>query len=392
MTDTIEEVQASRRADDWSATLERSEGLDAVMALVGRLQSLHPVIADIFQLHAILDSSIIVEDLICLAKTHGSEHRRPAIYELAGKRTLIAYFPLEKLSEVEEKCREISERYDFPLHVVKNYWAKYLQRLHLVPTYDLERDRPDVQALAARDPTDVPFLQARHLVGASVVISKDRDIAASGAPTMAWSNVLVDLRHYSRKHGLKVGIYLATGTAIVAPIGAFIGCIRSLCNLAKKIPREVLVGMALLIVAALLFPPTREAIVRTGQKLRANVGRIATALHPVITEACRAAVEAEKQSKKIMASIDERMPVAIVKNKPSLSQACYRACLLAPEPLTTQEVWQMAQRYGASSRAKHPLRSVKAALRRHSRLIGRTPDGGWRSLPTAKRITAHRVT
>lgn len=374
-------TEISPSTDAWGAKIERLEALDAVMALVGQLHLLHPIITDLFQLHVILDTSVIIEDLICLAKTRGSEHRRPAIYELAGKKTLVAYFPLEKTAEVEAKCVELSERYGIPLALLRDCWSKYLQRLHLVPTHHLELDHPDVRALADRDPTDVPFLQARHLVGATVVVTKDRDIAASGAPTMPWSKVFVDLRHYSRKQGLKVGIYLATGTAIVAPIGALVSCIRSLCHLAKKIPREVLVGMALLIVAALLFRPTREALSKTGHTLRANVGRIATAVKPVVVEAFRVAVEAEERAKEIKATIDKHLPTALVKRKPSLSQACYQACLLAKKPLTTQEVWQIAKQYGATSCAQNPLRSVDATLKRHAHLIGRTTDGRWQLLP-----------
>jgi len=103
--------------------------------------------------------------MLALVRSSGNDCKRPAVLELLAKRTIIGYFPEEKLAEMREKCVELSVRYDTAPAVIADLWAKYQKHLNIVPTRNLERERLDSQALAARDPTDVAFLQARHIVG-----------------------------------------------------------------------------------------------------------------------------------------------------------------------------------------------------------------------------------
>ena len=91
----------------WTAELEHSEALDAVLAVAMSMHGLSASLGPLLQFHVVIDTSIIVEDLIYLIKTQGQEHRRPAVYELVAKKALIAYFPMEKLGEVEAKCLAI---------------------------------------------------------------------------------------------------------------------------------------------------------------------------------------------------------------------------------------------------------------------------------------------
>lgn len=358
--------------DNWSAEFERSEALDGVLELARTLSAFQPIFGDLFQLHVILDTSIILEDLICLIKTNGQEHRRPAVYELVVKKTFVAYFPLEKLGEVEEKCRVISERYRLSLDLLMSYWSKYRQHLKLVTTDDLELKHSDTSTLAARDPSDVPFLQARHIVGASLIISKDRDILESGAPAMPWSKVLIDLRHYSRKRGLQAAIFLGTGTVFLVPIAAIIHLIRALYRMCAKAPPEALILLAIGITLVFLIPKSRAFFVKASKTLWNNI----EALGPVFADVLQAAAQAQKHAEEIRIKIDEQLPSALLRNRPSLTQACYRACVVAGRPLTLEEVWNMALGYGARSRARDPLSSVRAILKRQRSLL-ELPDGRW---------------
>ncbi|MHB1142764.1 MAG: PIN domain-containing protein [Sulfuricaulis sp.] len=371
MSPTITKAEAIT-TDNWSAEFERSEALDSVLELARTLSAFQPTLGDLFQLHVILDTSVILEDLICLSKTKGRGHRRPAVYELVAKKTFVAYFPLEKVEEVEEKCMAISERYRLSSELILSYWSEYRRLLKLVTTADLELQHSDTLTLAARDPSDLPFLQARHIVGASVIISKDHDILESGAPAMPWSKVLIDLRHYSRKRGLQAAIFLGTGAAILVPTAAIINFFRVIYRICAKLPREALALLAIGITLAFLIPKSRAFLVNAGKTLWNNVA----VLGPVFAEVLQIAAEAEKHAEQIRITIDEQLPSAFLRNRPSLAQACYRACVVAGRPLTVEEVWSMAIRHGARSRARDPLKSVLTVLRRQRSLVA-LPDGRW---------------
>lgn len=167
-------------ATSWVAEFEHSEGLDALMAALSTMHQLNASIGTFLQVHAIVDTNIIYGDILALVRTTSENRKRPAVLELLAKRTIVGYFPQEKLVEVQEKCSELSERYGVEPRLVADLWAKYRMHLNIVPTQDLERERPDSETLAARDPTDMPFVQARHIVGANVILSNDADLHASG--------------------------------------------------------------------------------------------------------------------------------------------------------------------------------------------------------------------
>lgn len=366
----------------WSTDFERSEALDGILETARNMSALQPILGNLLQAHVILDTSIIVEDLICLCKTNGEEHRRPAIYELIAKKVFVAYFPREKVGEVEEKCRTVSERYGLPPDVLLSHWTKYRQRLHLVPTSHLELEHADTLMLAGRDPSDVPFLQARHVVGANVVISKDRDILESGAPAMPSSKVLIDLRHYSRKRGLQAAIFLGTGTAIVLPLAAIISFARMLYRASAKVPREALLLAAIGLAAALIVPRSRAFVINAAKEAWEGINKIGPLVFPILSAAMQAVAETEEHAKVIQAGIDKDLPPALLIKKPALGQACYRACLVASVPLTAEEIWSSAQNYGAKSRALDPLRSMRRVLKRHP-LLRERADGRWSVIETS---------
>lgn len=342
-TETIEK--------SWSTDFERSAALDGILETARNMSALQPILGNLLQAHVILDTSIIMEDLICLSKTNGEERRRPAIYELIAKKVFVAYFPLEKVGEVEEKCRTVSERYRLPPNVLLGYWTKYRQGLHLVPTSHLELEHADTLMLAERDPSDVPFLQARHVVGANVVISKDRDILESGAPAIPSSKVLIDLRCYSRKRGLQAAIILGTGTAIVLPLAAIISFARMLYRTFTKVPREAILLAAIGLAAALIVPRSRAFVINAAKEAWEGINKIGPIVFPILSAAMQAVAETEEHAKVIQAGIDKDLPAALLIKKPTLGQACYRACLVAGVPLTAEEIWSRAQNYGKKPRA-----------------------------------------
>jgi predicted nucleic acid-binding protein len=366
-------------ATSWAAEFEHSEALDAVMAALSTMHQLNASVGTFLQVHAIVDTNIIYADILALVRRAENDRKRPAVLELLAKRTIIGYFPREKLTEVHEKCLELSSRYGIAPNVVTDLWLKYQKHLKVVPTLDLERERVDSQTLAARDPTDLPFLQARHIVGASVVLSNDPDLHASGAPVMPWSRVLLDLRHHSRKEGLKAAIFVGTTTAVVVPIAALIGCVRLIYNAAKKIPPNVWIIAAVGFGIALLIPQSRKFLIDSGKSALGGLKSLGANAGPFVGHALEVATHAGQEADNKRPALEKKLARAL-RRRITLTQAVYRACLLASRPLTVAEVWTAALRDGAKSKARSPLTYVLRALKRHP-LLRRLPDGRWEIVP-----------
>lgn len=366
-------------AFSWAEEFEHSEALDAVMATLSTMHELNAAVGTFLQVHAIVDTNIIYADILALVRKADNGRMRPAILELLAKRTIIGYFPREKLGEVHEKCLELSSRYEIAPKVVTDLWVNYQKHLKIVPTLALERKRPDSQTLAARDPTDLPFLQACHIVGASVVLSNDFDLHASGAPVMPWSRVLLDLRHHSRKEGLKAAIFVGTTTAIVVPIAALIGCVRLIYTAAKKVPPNGWMFAAAGFGIALLIPQSRKSLIESGKAALTGLKKLGAKAGPFVRDALEVATIAGQEADKTRPALEKKLARAFSR-RITLTQAVYRACLLANRPLTVSEVWAAAARHGAKSKAKAPLAYVLRALKRHP-LLRCLPDGRWEIVP-----------
>jgi predicted nucleic acid-binding protein len=363
---------------NWTEELKHSEALDALMVMAGTMYELNAEFGDFLKIHVIVDTNIIVGDLLAILRKQSVGKRRPAIMELLAKGTLIGYFPHEKLQEVHEKCIEISERYSIKLPDVLALWKKYQQHLRIVPTGDLELERSDSQALATRDPTDLPFVQARHIVGASVVLSNDPDLKASGAPVMPWSQILLDLRHHARHEGLKAALFIGGGTAIVVPMIALVGCVKMIYKACKSIPPKALLIAAAGFGVALLIPQSRKFLIEAGKSALDAIKKIGAAVGPVLGEAYEAGARAEARAKEMRPALEKKLAEALRKRL-TLTQAVYRVCLIARKPLTVTEVWAAAARDGTKSNAKQPLKSVLRALKRHP-LLTVLPDRRWQAL------------
>jgi predicted nucleic acid-binding protein len=364
--------------DSWDEKFKRSEELDALLAIASSTHAFESV-HRLFRINVIVDTNIICGDVLAILRKQAVGARRPAIMELLAKGVLIGFFPAEKVQEVEEKCREFSKRYGIPLSDLLEQWSKYREVLILVPTRDLELNRKDSRALAIRDPTDLPFLQARHIVGASVVLTNDPDVPASGAPAMPWSRALVDLRHHARHEGLHVALVLGSGVAITVPFVAFFGFLKLIHKAVSNTPPKVIALVAVGLAIALLIPQSRKLLLDLGRTAMAGLKEAGAIVGPALAQTLHAGARAKAMSDEMRPKLERQLELAL-RTRLTLTQAVYRVCLVENRPLHLVEIWTAAQRNGAKSTATNPLNSVLRALKRHP-LVEGLPDGRWKAVP-----------
>jgi len=203
---------------------------------------------------------------------------------------------------------------------------------------------------------------------------------------MPWSQVLLDLRHHARHEGLRAALFIAGGTAIVVPLIALIGCVRLIHSAARSIPPKALLLAAAGFGIALLIPQSRKFLVDAGKAALQGVKHVGAFVGPILAQAAEAGTKAEAKAKEMRPSLERKLARAL-SYRLTLTQAVYRACLVAGKPLSAAEIWNTARRDGATSMAKDPMRSVLGALKRHP-LLELLPDGRWQAIPVPRELKA----
>jgi transcription initiation factor TFIIIB Brf1 subunit/transcription initiation factor TFIIB len=105
----------------------------------------------------------------------------------------------------------------------------------------------------------------------------------------------------------------------------------------------------------------------------------------VLGRAMEVATKAGNEANEKRPALEKKLARALSRRL-TLTQAVYRACLLAGKPLTVDEVWAAATRNGAKSNARLPLRSALRALKRHPLLVA-LPNGRWQVAPSLNTST-----
>jgi len=119
---------------------------------------------------------------------------------------------------------------------------------------------------------------------------------------------------------------------------------------------------------ALLVPQSRKFLIEAGKAALDSLKKIGTKVGPVIGHTLHAATKAGNEASENRPALEKALAKAL-SHRLTLTQAVYRACLLARKPLSVEEIWAAAARDGARSRAKAPLGSVLRALKRHPLLM-----------------------
>ena len=361
-----------------------TQGRSELLAALRLLGDVSPVIgqhvAEFIELDLVLDTNIIFEDLRFLARGRRDPEAKTALLELLTAKTVIGFFPRESLGEVEAKCDEIAKRYATPRDTLTALWAEYRRYLYVVPTAHLPM-RAECKVL--RDPTDLPFVQARHLVGADAVFTRDADIGAAKVPVLSRTSLLLDLRDYSRNKAMQVGIVVGGSIVVTIPIVGVFASIKWLVDVIRRIPRGMLVVAAVGVALALIHPKSREIVLGAGKDILHTFKGWVDKLAPLVARAAATTKLAEERAAVLRSAVEVSLRKER-KIRTTLRQAVYRECVVSDRPMTDQEIWNAVVRRGIKSRARDPLRSVRIVLRRHP-LIVAAPEGRWQALVAAPR-------
>lgn len=273
-------------------------GSDDVLAAFGR----------VVRVKLVVDANVVLSDLIFHVVHKRDPAARRALEELVACEVVEAVAPKFIEAEVEKHLPRLAAKHRRPLEAFQAEWTRYRSILTLVAVADLPVIRTDEwEAVAKRDPKDLPYLIAKDSEGAHAVLSNDADFPAS---VCVAGEVLIDLQGYARSKAVAVKIqvsgfsFVGLSTACVVPL------VKAAAGLIGKAARTPAVQFAVLaaILIAALSPEVRKRISRALDGLISGATDVWTVLGPALGEAVDRFMAADASAKEAWARAASKLP------------------------------------------------------------------------------------
>lgn len=327
-------------------------GLPHMASAMGELQ----------QLRIVLDSNIVLGDLIWLAKHRTNPSARTSLQEVVASGTVIAFAPMELRVQVEKHLPRVATQENIPKESLFEEWRNYQSYLNFCqaePDQNIQLVNPE------RDPTDLPFIYLVSNIGAAAVLTKDKDLSAMGAPT-AQVTIMIHLRDFARGKAVELTILMGSTTVVT---GISIGIFKLVTSLARgftQLPDPMKLFLILVTVFVVLHSKSRKTLFELANQ---GWGKIKPALSQMsetyITERQKAVCSWETAKRSLPPH-----------RKIPLQTHAYAACHAAKRPLTLQELDQKIRIGGYKPRGRNPIPYLKKVLRGDGRFM-RCSDGQW---------------
>ncbi len=345
--------------------------LAAVRQMIRLVPGLQQSVGVVAQVHLIVDTNVLVEDLRFLAKKRRMPSARTSVQELLASETVVGYYPAEALPGLEAKLDEIASRDSINRADLSRLWEEYRRKLHICPAGRIPNATADCERL--RDATDLPFLALRHRVGADAILTEDADVSAAGTPVVPLIAVRIDLRDWARAKGMHLGVVVG-GTMIVSmPIVAAVALLRAIGRAVAKLPPWLQVLLAVGVIAAIVHSRSRAAIGEAASRLGRQLSKAWANVEPHISRMIVEAADAEEEAKRLWTGLEPSLRASPM--MPTLAQAAYRACVMARRPLSTRDIMAVLQMSGFPAGSVTPA-GVEDVLRRNENVV-MTTGGKW---------------
>ncbi len=144
------------------------------------LLAFYPTLVGLFgflpQLRLVIDSNIVLSELIWLVTKRRNPTARTALQEVIASGTIVAFAPEKLREEIKKHIKTIATDKGISEELLYTEWQNYEKYLHFCPVDALEEN----DNLPKRDPADLPFIYLYSRVGASAIVSWDKDIQRWG--------------------------------------------------------------------------------------------------------------------------------------------------------------------------------------------------------------------
>jgi predicted nucleic acid-binding protein len=274
------------------ATTIKSDSLATLRPLF-ETNSVLKMLGQIFKIAVIIDANFIIRDILWLARKRKKPDSRTELFEVLLAGTVTAYAPTFLEEEMSVNLPYLARQHNLLLAELEAHWQTYRTFIKFVDTGEADD--------TYEDPKDAPYLKLQAELGV-FILSKDSDIARMGGQ-VADATLVTRLRTYSRhvaiEYTLKAGGAgtLAVSFGTLALVRRFIVWV---IVRAKKLPRWVWFIAIILIIAALLHPPTRQ---RVSTMIKSLSGKARETGSKLLTHLEKIMVEHEQAKRAAVASL-----------------------------------------------------------------------------------------
>jgi predicted nucleic acid-binding protein len=218
-----------------------------------------PLFQNLFQMDIILDTNVIISDILWLATKRKNPDARPSLLETIVCGTLKAYAPDFLLEELNKHLPRLAAERGIPLETLNEYWEKYKLHIKLMAVEEATEE----EIAQAQDPNDLPYIKLQQKIGAKIY-TKDKDIAAMQGEITSKA-IIIALHKYSYHATVEYSIKFMGASSIVITqktIEGVVVLLKALSERAQKLPPWVLGGAALLVMLAVAHPKSRAAFMK----------------------------------------------------------------------------------------------------------------------------------
>lgn len=235
----------------------RSDSLRPMYELCKKYPSLSKVFDMHLQIRLVLDTNIVIGELLFVASKRRNASARTALREAMDSGVILTIAPTKMHEEVDRHIPRLARERSLPEAKLREAWQDLQTRIefHEVKTNPVQREN-------ARDQDDVEFVVLYKKSGADAVLTRDLDIPAMGAKSVG-PDVLPSVRDYARvkspEVSLRIGNILIFGipVAAVAAVAKLLSAAwRTIRNLSPELQFLLLTGAIL----AALHPRSRKAV------------------------------------------------------------------------------------------------------------------------------------
>ncbi|TLS66188.1 PIN domain-containing protein [Mariprofundus erugo] len=289
-------------------TSVHSDHLKHLRAALHQWKELQPVLGDIARFRVVVDTNIVLGDLIWLCKKRKNPEASTDLMEVIAAETIDVYAPPALLDEVEEKIPLLAADKGIDVGLLLKEWEQYKPRLKVK-----EPEAARVTRLKhGVDPDDAFFVALAEDISAHGVITKDRHIEMMGGN---WITVecVTSLRDYSRAIAvsmeIKVSGVVLSGVAIGAVRQLLLG-IKALASAISRAPdwvKLVLIAGAFFVI---FHPGARAKMVQWVQSVVTGIEGVTPLIAEHIAEAAalseKHGAEANAHLEKAMLELDRQ--------------------------------------------------------------------------------------
>lgn len=217
----------------------------------------YPLFQNLFQMPIILDTNVIISDLLWLAKKRKNPDVMPKLLNILVCGTLKAYAPAFLLEELDKNLPRLSEEHGIPLEIFNKHWDEYRPYIELVEVEEATEE----EIAQAQDPKDLPYIKVQRKIGAKIY-TEDTDISAmSGEVTN--KAIIICLNEYSQYATVEYSIKIIGVSSVLITQGMIIGVaeiVKILSKQGQKLPSWALSIVALMIILAVAHPKSRTVL------------------------------------------------------------------------------------------------------------------------------------